>query len=287
MRYAVNSQKGRMAVTTTTSVARRDHLDPIEPDHGGVREVKSAARTVELLELLAARRNVPARLRDLSEELGAPRSSVYALLRTLVARGWVRTDATGTLYSIGIQALIAGTTYLDVDPLLRIVQPQVNELSTQLDETIHYGRLQGSDIVYLATHESTQYVRPYSRVGRRLPAYATALGKSILAARLAAEGLQGIEHHFPRVLTPLTPHTLTNRDALIDDLRATQERGYAIDNEENVVGLRCFALPMMLGPVVDDAISCSVPIERLQGREEEIVASIHRTTALIERMVPR
>ena len=88
---------------------------------GGIREVKSAARTVELLELLAARGNQPARLRELSEALGAPRSSIYALLRTLVDRGWVRTDATGTLYSIGIQALLAGTTYLDVDPILRIV----------------------------------------------------------------------------------------------------------------------------------------------------------------------
>ena len=92
-------------------------------DPGGVREVKSAARTVELLELLAAKGNQPARLRELSEALGAPRSSIYALLRTLVDRGWVRTDATGTLYSIGIQALLAGTTYLDVDPIPEAVKP--------------------------------------------------------------------------------------------------------------------------------------------------------------------
>ena len=111
----------------------------------------------------------------------------------------MRTDATGTLYSIGIQALIAGTTYLDVDPLLRIIQPQVNDLSTHLDETIHYGRLQGTDIVYLATHESTQYVRPYSRVGRRLPAYATAPEASrSLAERLASDGQLGIDLHLPQ-----------------------------------------------------------------------------------------
>jgi DNA-binding IclR family transcriptional regulator len=275
-----------MTVTATTSAGEGKADDILEPERSGVREVKSAARTVELLELLAARRNTPARLRELSEELAAPRSSIYALLRTLVARGWVRTDATGTLYSIGIQALIAGTTYLDVDPLLRIIQPQVNDLSTHLDETIHYGRLQGADIVYLATHESTQYVRPYSRVGRRLPAYATALGKSILAERLAAHGQLGIDVHLPRELTPLTPHTLTNRDALFDDLRATRDRGYAIDNEENVVGIRCFALPMTLGSATADAISCSVPIERLDGREEEIVAAIRRTVISIGRMVP-
>src|SRR6478609_10228611 len=169
---------------------------------GGIREVKSAARTVELLELLAARGNQPARLRELSEALAAPRSSVYALLRTLVDRGWVRTDATGTLYSIGIQALLAGTTYLDVDPYLRIVQPQINDLSVKLDETIHYGRLQGYDMVYLATHESTQYIRPYSRVGRRLPAFATSLGKALLAERLREDGPDGLTAHLPALLTP-------------------------------------------------------------------------------------
>jgi DNA-binding IclR family transcriptional regulator len=262
-------------------------LDAAPAGNGGVPEVKSAARTVQLLELLAARRNAPARLRDLSVELGAPRSSVYALLRTLVSRGWVRTDPTGTLYSIGIQALIAGTTYLDVDPLLRIVQPQINELSTRLDETIHYGRLRGTDIVYLATHESTQYVRPYSRVGRRLPAYATALGKAILAARLAAEGPAAIEPHLPQDLVPLTAHTRTTRDALITDLRAAQDRGYAIDDEENVLGVRCFAVPLRIDELPENAISCSVPVERLDGREPEIVSAIRRTASSVERMLPR
>ena len=255
-------------------------------DKTGVREVKSAARTVELLELLAERRNEPARLRELSEALAAPRSSVYALLRTLVDRGWVRTDATGTLYSIGIQALLAGTTYLDVDPFLRIVQPQINDLSAQLDETIHYGRLQGTDIVYLATHESTQYLRPYSRVGRRLPAFATAMGKSLLAERLEDTGPDGLQAHLPATMAPLTPHTLIDRADLIADLTAGHARGYAVDVEENVVGLKCFAVPLRFTPVPSDAISCSVPIQRLDGREEQILDGLRRTRASIERMAP-
>ncbi len=256
------------------------------PDRGGVREVKSAARTVELLELLAARRNQPARLRELSEALGAPRSSIYALLRTLVDRGWVRTDATGTLYSIGIQALLAGTTYLDVDPYLRIVQPQINDLSVKLDETIHYGRLQGYDMVYLATHESTQYIRPYSRVGRRLPAYSTSLGKAVLAERLDVPDDEGVLAHLPQTLTPLTAHTIIDRDALIADLTETHQRGYAIDREENVIGLKCFAFAMRFSETPADAISCSVPLERLDGREDEIIDGLRRTKQSIERMAP-
>ncbi len=111
--------------------AAEPNVNAFERNAGGIREVKSAARTVELLELLAAHRHRPMKLRELSQQLGAPRSSVYALIRTLVDRGWVRTDPTGTLYSIGIQAMLAGTTYLDVDPILRLVQPQISNLSMQ------------------------------------------------------------------------------------------------------------------------------------------------------------
>jgi len=260
---------------------------PGRGDERGVREVKSAARTVELLELLAARRHRPLKLRELCVEMGAPRSSVYALLRTLVERGWVRTDPTGTLYSIGIQALLAGTTYLDVDPILRIVQPQVSELSARLDETIHYGRLQGSDVVYLATHESTQYLRSFSRVGRRLPAFATAMGKALLAERLHQGGAEAVEAHLPDPLPRLTPRTIVDRAELLAELEKTKQRGYAIDDEENVAGVICFALPLRIGGVFSDAISCSVPLERLpDGREETIVDALRRTRHAVELMAP-
>ncbi|ASR34759.1 IclR family transcriptional regulator [Prauserella marina] len=249
----------------------------------GVRGVKSAARTVDLLELLASRQNRPARLRELSDALGAPRSSVYALIRTLVERGWVRVDITGTQYSIGIRALLAGTTYLDTDPYLRIVQPLITDLSAELDETIHYGRLDRGDIVYLATRESSKYIRPFSRVGRQLPAFSTSMGKSLLAERLDG----GIDEHVPADVTPLTPNTIVDHDALLADLEKTRERGYAIDDEENYVGVRCFGFALRYTNPATDAISCSVPVTSLtEGRREEIVAAMERTRATIERMAP-
>ncbi|WP_019814047.1 IclR family transcriptional regulator [Saccharomonospora saliphila] len=249
----------------------------------GVRDVKSAARTVELLELLAARRNRPARLRELSEALGAPRSSVYALIRTLVERGWVRVDATGTQYSIGIRALLAGTTYLDTDPYLRIVQPLITELSAELDETIHYGRLDRADVVYLATKESSRYIRPFSRVGRRLPAYSTALGKALLAER----GESALDAHLPGQLTPLTPNTLTDRAALVADLERARDRGYAVDGGENSAGITCFGVALRYTSPASDAISCSVPLPGPdETRTAEIVEALERTRLAIERMAP-
>jgi DNA-binding IclR family transcriptional regulator len=267
--------------------AAEPNINASERDAGGIREVKSAARTVELLELLAARRHQPMKLRELSEQLGAPRSSVYALIRTLVDRGWVRTDPTGTLYSIGIQALLAGTTYLDVDPILRLVQPQIGNLSMQLDETIHYGRLQGTDVVYLATHESTQYLRPFSRVGRRLPAFTTGMGKALLAEQLRVHGEQGLSAHLPETLTPLTPHTVVDRAALRAQLEEAQVRGYATDREENVPGTVCYAVALGFGGAYLDAISCSLPIERLsEGRDLEILHALRATKHTLELMAP-
>jgi len=125
-----------------------------------VRKVKSAVRTVELLEFLAARHDEPARLREISHALEMPRSSAHALLRTLVAQGWVRSDATGTLYTIGVRALLVGTSYLDSDPYLPLITPFLDDLRDDLDETFHLGRLDGTDIVYLATRSPSSTRAP-------------------------------------------------------------------------------------------------------------------------------
>ncbi len=248
----------------------------------GVRQVKSAARTVEILEFLAARQNKPVRLREMSEALGVPRSSLHALLRTLATLGWVRADSTGTLYGIGIRALLAGTSYLDTDPYLPLVAPFLDELREQTDETFHFGRIDGDDVVYLATRESSQYLRPYSRVGRRLPAYSTSLGKAILADQPP----ESLADHLPDVLTPVTPKTLTDREALAADLELTRQRGYSIDNEENTLGLRCFAVPLRYLEPATDAISASIPMARLTPeREAQIIASLRVVSDKIARIV--
>ncbi len=248
----------------------------------GVREVKSAARTVEVLEYLAARQNRPVRLRELSEALGVPRSSLHALLRTLATHGWVRADSTGTLYGIGIRALLAGTSYLDSDPYMPLIVPFLDELREQLDETFHFARLDGRDVVYLATRESSQYLRPYSRVGRRLAAYTTSLGKAIIADQAP----EAWDRHLPDALEPLTTYTITDREQLQADLARTRERGYAIDNQENSLGLRCFAVALHYTDPATDAISASIPIARLtEQREAEVVGALRQVSDKIARIV--
>jgi DNA-binding IclR family transcriptional regulator len=250
---------------------------------GGVLEVKSAARTVLVLEFLASRQNEPIRLREISEALGVPKSSLYALLRTLCHHGWVRTDASGTLYGIGIRALMAGTSYLDADPYLRLVQPSLDYANEQLNETIHFGRLDGRDIVYLATRESSQYLRPYSRVGRRLPASTTAMGKALFAERSGP----ALEALLAEPLPRLTANSITDVGALKAELEATRQRGHSVDLQENTLGLQCFGFALRYANPAMDAISCSVPVARLNPeRCETIVAVMSDVRDQIERFAP-
>ncbi|MGV9242030.1 IclR family transcriptional regulator, partial [Streptomyces nigra] len=228
-------------------------------DTGGVREVKSAARTVELLELLAARGDRPARLQELADTLAVPRSSMYALLQTLISRGWVRTDVTGSLYGIGIHALLTGTGYLDSDPRVRLVRPYLDEASQALGETVHMARLDGRDVAYLATRESHAYLRTISRVGRRLPAHAGALGKALLAERPDSDLPEG-------PYATLTPRTHTTRAALAADLAEVRERGWSVDREESVPGIIGLGFALRYDTPAQDAISCSVPVARWSPR---------------------
>lgn len=244
--------------------------------------MKSAVRTVELLEYLASRHDRPVRIRDIAAALDMPRSSLHALLRTLVAQGWVRSDVSGTLYGIGIRALLVGTGYLDSDPYLPMITPFLDDLRREFDETFHVARLDGTDVVYLATRESRQYQRTASRVGRRLPAYATALGKALLAERFDRER----DEHLPAALSPVTEHTITDRCDLDDSLAEARVRGYASDVEENTPGLRCYAVALRYMQPAQDAISASVPVGRLvEGRERAIVEALLEVGDKVSRVI--
>lgn len=229
--------------------------------------VKSAARTVELLEYFARNHGLHS-LGQLQASLDYPKSSLYVLLRTLVDLGWVETDPTGTMYRIGLRALLVGTTYIDGDSAVSNAREVLDWLSQETGETIHFARLDGRDVVYLATRESQQYLRPFSRVGRRLPAHTTSLGKALLAERTDSD-LLGL---LPSKLESLTKNTVSDRDRLLADLARTRKRGYSIDREENTVGLRCIGVALRYNHPARDAISCSVPSARMTSERQQQIA---------------
>ncbi|RKN45389.1 IclR family transcriptional regulator [Micromonospora endolithica] len=241
--------------------------------------VKSAGRTLDLLELLADQPHAWA-LGDLARALGIPKSSLHGLLRTLTGRGWVRTDDTGTRFRLGMRALRVGAAYLDGDDSVSLLAGVLDELSREFGEAVHLGRLDGDQVVYLAKRESVHRLRLYSAVGRRLPAHATALGKALLAGHPDAEVDRLLTWPLPR----LTPHTITDRRPLHAALAAVRASGHAVDREENAEGIVCFAVAVPLATPAVDAVSVSVPVTRLRPElETSIVASLRRTVGDLTR----
>lgn len=249
---------------------------------GGRGPVKSAERTVRIMEVLSAS---PERLTlgRLQELTGYPRSSLYALLRTLVSLKWIEVEEGGEAagFGIGPRALLCGTAYLDRDPALPYAVRQIEQLRADVGYTTHYARLDGSNVIYLATREATDSRRLTSRVGRQLPAHATALGKALLSELTAQE----VDRLLPaEPLEALTPHTITGRAALADELEQTRGRGWALESEQNTPGLCCVAAPVPYRIPATDAISCSIPLDHATPQEIDRVAEaiLRHSTALAQ-----
>jgi DNA-binding IclR family transcriptional regulator len=239
--------------------------------------VKSAERTVKILETLAAS---PSRLTlsELQERTGYPRSSLHALVRTLRELKWVETDDAGSAFGVGPHALLAGTAYLDRDPALMFAYEALEDLRAELGYTMHYARRDENHVLYLASRESRDTVHVVSRVGRRLPAHMTALGQALLADLTTDE----VEALLPPRLESYTPNTITDRAALIEELDAVRRRGWAFEREQGTEGVACLAATVAYRIPASDAISCSMPAAAAKGNElKRVTAAVTaRTQAL-------
>jgi len=242
-------------------------------DDEGFQPVKSAGRTLDVLETLGASPR-PWALGDLARALDIPKSSLHGILRTMVRRGWVEVDPTGSRFRLGMRALQVGASYLDGDDLVGLAAGALDELSRLFGETVHLGRLDGPQVIYLAKRESVHPLRLYSAIGRRLPAHATALGKALLAAQPD----EVVAALLDRPLVRLTPRTITDPAALHAALDTVREVGYAVDQEENSEGITCFAMAVPLAVPATDAVSVSLPVSRLApDTEERVVAALRRS----------
>ena len=223
----------------------------------GYQPVKSADRTLDVLEALAAY-DGPQSLSDLTRALDIPKSSLHGILRTMVHRGWVESDETGTRFRLGLRAVQVGASYVDGDDAVARFAGVLDTLAVRFGETVHYGRLSGPDVTYLAKRESVHPLRLYSAIGRRLPAHATALGKAVLARRSDAI----VDDLLSWPLPALTGNTITDRADLHAELALIRSQGWAADRQENTVGISCFAVGVPDG-FSEDAISVSIPTARL------------------------
>lgn len=162
-----------------------------------------------------------------------------------------------------------------------ILQRHVETLSFELRETVHVAILFDDMVKYIAKAEAPRSLRITTVVGTTLEAYCTGVGKVLLAFSLAAELARYIaagDFH------ALTPKTITTKDGLVDELKKVRARGYAIDEEEFELGLRCIAAPIFSGKKVVAAISSSGPSSRFRPSVYSTIASdIVRTASGIGR----
>lgn len=231
--------------------------------------VKSARRAVELLEAFGTD-HAWLSLTDLHQQTGIPRSSLHGLLRTLRDVGWIEADEAGTRFRLGVRALIVGTAYLDRDPVIPYATDALERLREQVGYTVHYARLMGAEIVYLETRESRNSNHLVSRVGRTLPAHATALGKALLAELSDSE----LTRALPDRLVPLTDLTIVDREQLRSELGFTRERGYATERGQSSPDVACAAAVVPYRIPATDAMSCSIPAERVTEAELQRVGKL-------------
>ena len=242
--------------------------------------VKSADRALTILELLA--NGAPLRFIDIADRLDLPRSSVHGLLATLVRRGFVEFQPATRTYSLGLKAWTVGQAYTGHRDLVGLALPYMEKLARDTGETVQMARLDGTENVYIAIAESPQPMKLVSAVGKRLPAYATGLGKVLLAALDPDE----LERRLSSLtLQRFTPKTIAELPDLLEEIARVRQQGYATDEEEYIVGCRCLAMPIhnARGEVIA-AMSVSAPTPRCGPNwVQEIRAKLDVVVAALER----
>ena len=179
---------------------------------------------------------------DLARRLDLPKSTVANLCLALEQVRLVRwVDGR---YELGPRILELAAGYRESNDPISGFREASRRLRWASQETVNLATIERAEIIYLARHEGTQPIRLAPGIGRRMPAPCSGLGKAMLAQLDTAEveARIGSLPAFPI----LTPHSIPNLAALLEDLEAVRQRGYAIDDEENSIGLICYAVALPL-----------------------------------------
>ena len=245
--------------------------------------LSSVKKALELLDHFTVERPELS-LAEISREVDAHKSSVFRVLTTLKAAGFLEKDPLSGKYRLGLKILdLAGRVWGRYD-IRQIATPYMEELARETGEVIHLAVLDGSDIVYLEKKGQGQVLTVATRLGGRNPAYASSMGK-ILLADLSKSELKAI---FGRgKLEKLTPNTIDEIPKLIEELARIREQGFALDNEETFPGIRCVGAPIRdAGGKVVAAVSVTVPAQRMDDkRVRELWRLVTNTARMISERV--
>jgi IclR family acetate operon transcriptional repressor len=234
--------------------------------------VQSLDRAFAILEIMADAGGVIG-LSQLAAEAKLPLATIHRLVRTLVDLGYVRQEPSRQ-YSLGPRLMRLADA--STKRLGAIASPYLTAVVEALGESVNLAVLDGDEIVYVAqVQPSTNFMRMFTEVGRRTTPHSTAVGKAILASRPDRDVRDLLE----RIGMPRrTEHTITTPAAFLADLERTRQRGYALDDGEQELGVRCVAVPVPDAPR-PMALSVSGPLTRMTDALVARAAPILRETA--------
>ena len=207
---------------------------------------------------------------ELSKRLKLHKNNVFRLLATLESRGYIEQNKVTENYRLGLKTLELGQTFIRQMGILRQSKPIIEALAKECNETTYVAILKEFSIIYLDAVETTMTVRVVPRVGSWLPAYCTAAGKTQIA-HMSEEELE--DYLNTHELKPFTDNTITDRDVLKKQLTVVAEQGYAVDDEELDIGVKCVSAPIRdYTRRIIGAVSVSGPSMRFsQERMEKVL----------------
>ena len=275
MFHGRHTDKFQIMSNPVTPIARKRGRPAGPNSRAGDGKNQSLTRALTLLERLS---ETPAglSLTDLSYQLGIPTATVHRLLSTFEELGFVEQDPEQGLWCVGLKAFTVGNAFLSRRDFVASARPHMHALVEQCGETVNLGVIDDGEVVFIGQVQSREVMRMIVRLGSRSPIHASGVGKALLA-HLPEQRLAQILQQ--RGLAHYTERTIVNPGQLREELERVRQLGYALDDEEHAIGLRCVA-----APVFDEnrqaltAISLSGPKARMtDSRLDELGVAIRQT----------
>ena len=245
----------------------------------------SVVKAFTILEYLAMRAGAW-ELGVISRALGMHKSTLYRFLTTLEHLGYVAQDSGTGRYSLGARVVWLASTFLDGLDLRTLARPLLENLVDATQETVHLAILDDFEVVYIDKVDGHQPVKMASRVGNRMPAHSTGLGKALLAH---CDESQWPVYVLDKGLKSYTPNTIVDPEEFYTHLRGIKLRGFAIDNSENEDGIRCLAVPIKdhTGKTVAAISISGWTLTMVPERDDEFAEVAQRTAQQISERLGR
>lgn len=243
--------------------------------------VQSVDRALTILELLS-NYNEGLGVTEIGNKIELHKSTVHRLLNTLIYKGFVTQDIVTNKYKTSLKLYELGSKKLEGIDILEASKGHTKKLMEKINEVVHLVVRDNNDIVYIDKVEADNTIRMASTVGKRSPFYSTSVGKAMLAYMPESEVKEIWENSD---IIKHTIHTIVDFNEFMKELHDIKKKGYAIDDEENELGVRCIGAPVFNRKgEVEGSISISGPAIRVtKDKVEEFAVEVKKCAYMISK----